>query len=203
MGEAGPRRDGTPRLLTAARNSVSGAIVAVVNEKQLRHKHDRELIEILNEVRVALAGASVLFGFLLIVPFSAGWDDTTGGQETAYVLCFVATVFSVIGLMTPTAYHRARWRERNKERMLRVSHLGAVSGIAFLAIAMTAATFFVMDEISSSATAVVVTALTGGAFVLIWLVLPLSAPYERWDEELDDDEIETLGDQLGAGGEPR
>jgi predicted membrane channel-forming protein YqfA (hemolysin III family) len=174
-----------------------------VDEKRLRKKHDQELIEILNEVRVALAGASVLFGFLLIVPFSAGWDDTSSGQETAYILCFVATVFSVIGLMTPTAYHRARWRERNKERMLRVSHLGAVIGIAFLAIAMTAATYFVMDEIASTASAVVVTALTGGAFVVIWLVLPLSAPYERWDEEFDDEELEQLGDQLGGRDEAR
>lgn len=165
-----------------------------MNEKQLRRKHDRELIEILNEVRVALAGASVLFGFLLIVPFSAGWEDTTGGQETAYVLCFVATVFSVIGLMTPTAYHRARWRERNKERMLRVSHLGAVTGIAFLAVAMTAATYFVMDEVASTVSAVVLTTLAGGAFVVVWAVLPLSAPYERWDEDLED-ELDDLGDE--------
>jgi membrane protein YdbS with pleckstrin-like domain len=170
-----------------------------VDEKRLRRKHDRELIEILNEVRVALAGASVIFGFLLIVPFSAGWDNTTSGQDISYVLCFVATVFSVIGLMTPTAYHSARWRERNKERMLRVSHAGAVSGIAFLAVAMTAATYFVMDEIASTASALILTTLVGGAFVVIWMVVPLSAPYDRWDEDLDEDDLEDGGDSTTSG----
>jgi len=161
-----------------------------VNEKQLRRKHDRELIEILNEVRVALAGSSVLFGFLLVVPFSARWEHRSTGEEAAYVLSFVATVFSVIGLMTPTAYHRLRWRERNKERMLRVSHLGAVSGIGFLAVAMTAATFFVFEELMSTVSAVVLTTLVGGAFAVVWFVVPLSAPYDRWDDDYDEDELE-------------
>jgi uncharacterized membrane protein len=166
-----------------------------VDNKQLRKKRDQELIEILNEVRVALAGASVLFGFLLVVPFSTGWDDRTDGQATAYAVSFLATLLSIVGLMTPTAYHRLRWRERNKERMLRVSHFGAVSGIALLAIAMTAATYFVLEEIASTASAVVVTILAGGAFGVVWFALPLTAPYERWDDELDDDELEELGDE--------
>jgi uncharacterized membrane protein len=166
-----------------------------VDEKQLRRKRDQELIEILNEVRVALAGASVLFGFLLVVPFSTGWDDRTDGQEAAYAVSFLATVFSVVGLMTPTAYHRLRWRERNKERMLRVSQLGVVSGIALLAIAMTAASLFVLEEIASTMWAVIATVLVGGAFAAVWFALPLSAPYERWDDELDDEELERLGDE--------
>jgi membrane protein YdbS with pleckstrin-like domain len=164
-----------------------------VNEKQLRKKRDQELIEILNEVRVALAGASVLFGFLLVVPFSTGWDEATTGQQIAYGIAFVATLLSVVGLMTPTAYHRLRWRDRSKERMLRVSHAGAVAGIALLAIAMTAGTFFVMNELTDSVWTVLVTAVAGLAFLLVWFAVPLSAPYDRWDEEIDDDELEDRG----------
>jgi hypothetical protein len=166
-----------------------------VDEKQLRRKRDQELIEILNEVRVALAGASVLFGFLLVVPFSAGWDDRTEGQEAAYAVAFIGTIFSVVGLMTPTAYHRLRWRERNKERMLRFSHLGAVGGIALLAVAMTAVAYLVIEEIASTLWAVVVTVLVGGVFAAVWFALPLSAPYERWDDDVDDEELERLGDE--------
>jgi membrane protein YdbS with pleckstrin-like domain len=166
-----------------------------VDEKRLRKKRDQELIEILNEVRVALAGASVLFGFLLVVPFSSGWTGASDGQDAAYVIAFVATILSVIGLMTPTAYHRLRWRERNKERMLRVSQFGAVGGIAFLAVAMSAGAYLVLDEVARTAWAVIATSLLGGAFVLVWFALPLSMPYDRWDEDIDEDELERVGDE--------
>ena len=189
MGQARGLGDRSPGLLSRA----PGGIVVGVDEKQLRKKRDQELIEILNEVRVALAGASVLFGFLLIVPFSAGWDGAADSQRAAYVVAFLATLLSVIGFMTPTAYHRLRWRERNKERMLRISHLGTIAGIACLAVAMTAAAYLVIDEMTSTALAVVVTALVGAVFVLVWFALPLSRPYERWDEEPDDDDLDDLG----------
>ena len=157
-----------------------------MNEKQLREKRDQELIEILNEVRVALAGASVLFGFLLVVPFNSGWDDATDSQRAAYVVAFLATLLSVVGLMTPTAYHRLRWRERNKERMLRFSQLGVVAGIA---------------EMARTALALAVTAVAGAAVLLVWYALPLSGPYERWDDEVDDEELHELGShpRIGAG----
>jgi membrane protein YdbS with pleckstrin-like domain len=161
-----------------------------VNEKQLRKKRDQELIEILNEVRVALSGASVLFGFLLVVPFNSGWDDTSRGQHLAYGVAFVATLLSVVGLMTPTAYHRLRWRERNKERMLRISHVGAVGGIASLAVAMTAVTFFVMNELTSMGWVVVATSFAGAVFVVVWFAVPLIGPYDRWDESMSEDELD-------------
>lgn len=169
-----------------------------MDEKRLRKKRDQELMEILNEVRVALSGASVLFGFLLVVPFSTGWDDTTSAQRTAYAIAFLATLLSVVGLMTPTAYHRLRWRERNKERMLRVSHLGAVSGIALLAAAMTSATYFVMNELAGRAWVIVVTVVAGLAFVLVWFGLPLSKPYDRWDDTEDD--LEERGNETTPAG---
>ena len=170
-----------------------------MDDKQLRKKRDQELIEILNEVRVALSGASVLFGFLLVVPFNARWDATSSAQRAAYVVAFLATLLSVIGFMTPTAYHRLRWRERNKERMLRISHFGTIGGIAFLAAAMTAATYLVMDEVAVTWAAALATVLAGAVFLLVWFALPLSRPYDRWDDELDDEELEGLGNHPTIG----
>ena len=118
-----------------------------MEEAALREKEDQELIELLNEARVALSGASVLFGFLLIVPFSARWERTTEVQRGAYVVAFLATLLAVLALMMPTAYHRLRWRERSKERMLRYSHLGAIAGVVCLAVAMTAAVYLVIDTV--------------------------------------------------------
>ena len=96
-----------------------------MDERQLRKKHDRELIELLNELRVALPGVQVLFAFLLVVPFSSRFDvDRT--EKVAYMIALLATVVGTILLMAPSAYHRLRWREKNKERMLRTSNRLAI-----------------------------------------------------------------------------
>jgi amino acid transporter len=153
-----------------------------VEEAALREKEDQELIELLNEARVALSGASVLFGFLLIVPFSARWERTTEVQRGAYVVAFLATLLAVLALMMPTAYHRLRWRERSKERMLRYSHLGAIAGVVCLAVAMTAAVYLVIDTVVSTHWAIAATTVVAGAFGLVWFALPLSTPYDRWDD---------------------
>jgi predicted membrane channel-forming protein YqfA (hemolysin III family) len=160
-----------------------------VDEATLREKEDQELIELLNEARVALSGASVLFGFLLIVPFSARWARTTDTQRDAYVVAFLATLLAVLALMLPTAYHRLRWRERSKERMLHFSHVGAIGGMVCRAIAMTATTFLVIDTVVSTGWAIVVAIAAGAAFALVWFALPLSTPYHRWDA---DDETPTV-----------
>lgn len=164
-----------------------------MDEEELREKRDQELIELLNEARVALAGASVLFGFLLVVPFSAHWQETTNVQRTAYLVAFLATLLAVVALMMPTAYHRLRWRERNKERMLRVSHLGAFGGVVCLALAMTAAVYLVIDTVVTTPWAIAVTSVTAAVFALVWFALPLAAPYERWDDPIPDEELHERG----------
>jgi membrane protein YdbS with pleckstrin-like domain len=156
-----------------------------VDAEELREKRDQELMELLNEARVALSGASVLFGFLLVVPFSARWDHTSDAQRAAYLVAFLATMLAVLGLMTPTAYHRLRWRERNKERMLRVSHFGVLGGVVWLAVAMVAGVYLVIDTVVSTPWAIGVATAVGAAFTLLWFVVPLLMPYRRWDEHVE------------------
>ena len=97
----------------------------------------------------------------------------------------VATVLAVLMLMMPTAYHRLRWRERSKERMLRFSHLGAIGGVLCLAVAMTATVYLVIDTVVSTPWAVAATVLAAAAFGLLWFALPLSTPYDRWDDDVE------------------
>jgi predicted membrane channel-forming protein YqfA (hemolysin III family) len=158
-----------------------------VDEAELSDKRDQELMELLNEARVALSGASVLFGFLLVVPFSARWEHVTEVQRDAYVVAFLSTLLAVLALMSPTAYHRLRWRERSKERMLRVSHRGVFAGVVCLAVAMTSAVYLVIDTVLSTGWAIVVTCIVGAAFAGFWFALPLSSPYDRWDDDVDTD----------------
>ena len=166
-----------------------------MTEEELREKKDTELIELLNEIRVALSGASVLFAFLLVVPFNAGWDETTRPMRSAYAVAFLATLFAVITLMTPTVYHRLRWRERDKERMLRIANLTTLAGMTLFAVAMAAAAYLVIDSVVNTMYALVVTVVTSAFFLLLWLAVPLNAPYDRWDEHVTIDEMHDRGDE--------
>ena len=92
---------------------------------------DRELIELLNELRVVLPGVQVLFAFLLAVPFSSGWTRVTDLQRDVFFLAFICTAAASILLIAPSAYHRLRWREGDKEQMLRTSNRLAIAGTTF------------------------------------------------------------------------
>ncbi len=155
---------------------------------QLRKKRDRELIELLNELRVVLPGVQVLFAFLLIAPFNTGWRGVTELQRVAYLVALASTVLGSAFLIAPTAYHRLRWRERNKEAMLRVSNRLAIAGLGCVALAMTASVFLVVEEIASSAVATLLAAASGVVFGTGWFLLPLTRPYDRWDEDPPGDE---------------
>jgi predicted membrane channel-forming protein YqfA (hemolysin III family) len=149
--------------------------------ESLRKKHDKELIELLNELRVALPGVQVLFAFLLVAPFSARFADEA--NTTAYMVALCATLVATALLIAPSAYHRLRWREENKERMLRTSNRLAIAGIAAIAVAMTASMYLVTDVLLSHPAAIAVTAASAVVLALGWFVLPLSTPYDRWDDD--------------------
>jgi Family of unknown function (DUF6328) len=159
-----------------------------VDERQLRKKHDRELIELLNELRVALPGVQVLFAFLLVAPFSSKFK-VDGVQKASYLVALLTAVLGTILLIAPSAYHRLRWRERNKEPMLRASNRFAIAGLAFIAVAMSASLFLVTDVLLPRTAAALLTAAAGACFALAWFAFPLSTPYDRWDDDdLDDEE---------------
>ena len=142
---------------------------------------NRELIELLNELRVALPGAQVLFAFLLVVPFNSRFE---ADQKPAYIVALSATLLATALLIAPSAYHRLRWRERNKERMLRVSNRLAIAGIAAVAVAMTASVYLVTDVLFDTVGTVLCSVASAIVFALCWFALPLSAPYDRWDDDL-------------------
>jgi hypothetical protein len=134
---------------------------------------NRELIELLNELRVALPGVQVLFAFLLTVPFSSRFSDLNDGQRAVYFVTFVATTIAITLFMAPTAYHRLRFRQGDKEQMLRTSNVFAIGGIAFLAIAMTAAVVLTADLLFGLGTAAVVGAVAFALLVWAWFAIPL------------------------------
>ena len=143
-------------------------------EETHEERVNRELIELLNELRVALPGVQVLFAFLLAVPFSQRFGETTDLQRDAFMVALLSTLAGSVFLIAPSAYHRIRFRDRDKEELLQISNAFAIVGLVFLAIGMTSVVFLVTDMIFKGPFTAVVTSVTAGLFALVWFVLPLA-----------------------------
>lgn len=138
-----------------------------------RDRVNRELIELLNELRVALPGVQVLFAFLLAVPFAQGWQQTTGFQRDVFYATLLATAVSTALLIAPSAYHRLSFREGQKESILFDSNKMTIAGIAFLALAMIGVIVLITDVLYGS-TAVTVAGIAAVlVFGFLWFVFPL------------------------------
>jgi hypothetical protein len=136
-------------------------------------KQDRELIELLNELRVALPGVQVLFAFLLAVPFQQGFTKVTDTQKAAVFVALVCTAISTALLITPSSFHRIQWRAHDKEKLLVISNRLTIAGLAFLAAAMTSAVFLITDFIYGGPLSTWVAAGAGLLFALLWYAIPL------------------------------
>jgi hypothetical protein len=135
---------------------------------------DRELIELLNELRVTLPGVQVLFAFLLIAPFSQGFERVNDLQKYAYLAALTFAALGSAFLIAPTPYHRIRFRDRDKEAMLRIGNRLALGGTVCLAIGISCALFFVTDFLFRSPLPALLTAGVAGVIVTLWYALPLS-----------------------------
>jgi hypothetical protein len=134
---------------------------------------DRELEELLQELRVALPGVQILFAFLLIVPFNQRFEQVTQLQRNVYFVALLCALASLVLFIAPTAYHRIRFRDYDKERMVFTSTWFSRVGLVFLAIALTASSFFVTDFLFGRAPALLVGLGAVASFGGVWFGLPL------------------------------
>jgi hypothetical protein len=135
---------------------------------------DRELIELLNELRVALPGVQVLFAFLLTVPFAQGFAQTTDFQRDLLFAVLSATAISAALLIAPSAWHRIHFRQRDKEHMLLTSNKLTIAGLFFLALAMVGAVMLIADFMFSSAVTIVSGIAATLVFGLLWAIVPVA-----------------------------
>jgi uncharacterized protein involved in cysteine biosynthesis len=142
-------------------------------EESQRERVDRNLQEMLGELRVALPGVQVLFAFLLVVPFNQRFGQVTDFQKTLYLITLLFTTASSICLIAPSAHHRLEFRRQDKEKIVTTGNRIVVVGLALLAIAMTGAVLFVTDVVYGTATTIAAAAGVALAFALLWFVIPL------------------------------
>jgi cation transport ATPase len=146
----------------------------VPEEETKDDRLDRELEELLQELRIALPGVQILFAFLLVVPFNNRFAQTDDLQRNVWFAALLLALGSVACFITPTAYHRLRFREFDKERLVLTATRLAVVGLVCLATALSASAFFVTGFVFSDRAAAFVTALAAGTIGGLWFALPLT-----------------------------
>ena len=134
---------------------------------------DRNLDELLQGLRVALPGIQVLFAFLLVVPFQQGWTDVTSFEKSVYYVTLLLTAAACICLIAPTARHRIRFRELDKEWIVRTSNRLAIAGLAFIGAAICGVLLLVSHVVYDGAIVGVAPAVVGALILWVWFGAPL------------------------------
>ena len=137
-----------------------------------KERVDRELMELLNELRVALPGVQILFAFLLIVPFQQSMGQSTDFQRGVYFLTLVAVCVATGLLMAPAAQHRVLFRQQDKEGLLRRSSRSAYAGLVVLAVAIASAVLLVTDVLFSRTQAWVTAGAVAALLAWWWIAVP-------------------------------
>jgi hypothetical protein len=128
---------------------------------------DRELLELLNELRVIMPGVQVLFGFLLTVPFQQGFTRINDFQRITYFVTLLLTAGAAAFLMAPSAFHRLTFRLGQKPYLIRLGTRQTIIGMALLLLAMNGAILLLTDILFHDT--VVVITVAGTAIVFLWL----------------------------------
>jgi hypothetical protein len=137
-------------------------------------KRDRQMIELLNELRVALPGVQILFAFLLTVPFSQRFGDLTPFQRDVYYVTLIATALSAACLIAPSAAHRLRFHQGEREWIVESANELMIWGLVFLAIALGGSVLLITDLMFDGARVWIYTAVVGAIILGLWFVRPLA-----------------------------
>jgi hypothetical protein len=116
-------------------------------EESEAERLDRELSELVQELRVLLPGITVLFGFLLTLSFSRQFEDITGAEQVLFMVAFLSTALSVVLLVAPGVRHRTRFRDGDKEALIRSGNRLTIAGSVLLAVALAAVTTLVCEHL--------------------------------------------------------
>jgi hypothetical protein len=144
---------------------------------------DRNVMELLNELRVVGIGIQVMFGFLLTIPFDNRFTKLSQAQHAIYLTTVMLAVLSTALLVAPVAYHRLLFRRHEKESLVQVTNVLAIAGLVTVGLAVSCAVLLVVSFVAPGIPTVVITAIAVLAFAGLWFVLPLS----RRDRDDHDD----------------
>ena len=137
-------------------------------------RDDRNLAELLQELRVAGLGVQVLFGFLLSLPFTTAFKQLNGGERDLYLVCLILAAVAAALLLAPVAYHRLVFRQGEKEKLVRSANIMAILGLITVGLAVSASVLLVTAFVAGYGTGSVIAALVLAMFGLLWFAYPLT-----------------------------
>jgi len=140
-----------------------------MNEEE---KRDRQFIELLNELRVALPGVQILFAFLLTAPFAQGFQRITDTQKTLFYATLLATAASLICLIAPSATHRMRFHKSDRAFIVESANKFLIAGLAFMGTAIVLAIAMVTDFLYDHWIVWVAPLAIAGALAGVWFIRP-------------------------------
>jgi uncharacterized membrane protein len=146
-------------------------------------RNDRNLDNLLQELRVAGLGVQVLFGFLLALPFSNRFVRLSTEERGLYQVSLLTAALSTALLITPVAYHRWVFRRHEKGRLLRTANICALAGLASVALAIATAVALVLSFVGTGWVVPVFVPITVMVFVALWFGVPIHDRIVHRDEE--------------------
>ena len=134
---------------------------------------DRNLDEMMGELRVVVTGVQVLFAFLLIVPFNSGFVGIGPFERTVYLVTLVCSALAAVCVIMPAAYHRVLFRQDDKRHVVHVANQVTLVGLALLAVAMCGSLLLVTTKLYGATAGTITAALVAAAFAALWFIAPL------------------------------
>ncbi|RKQ87656.1 hypothetical protein C8N24_5681 [Solirubrobacter pauli] len=142
-----------------------------MNEEE---KRDRQMMELLNELRVALPGVQFLLAFLLTVPFANRFEQVTAFEKTVFYAALLCTAASVVFLIAPSATHRLRFHQRDRTFVIESANKYLIAGLACLGVALILALTMVTSFLYESWIVIAGPGAIGLLLVTVWIIRPLS-----------------------------
>jgi cobalamin synthase len=136
-------------------------------------KSDRQMAELLQELRIALPGVQILFAFLLTVPFAMGFQKVTPFQRDLYYATLIATAASTVCFIAPTATHRLRFHQNERRYIIESSNRLLIVGLVFLGLAILGAFSLITDYLFDLGTHWYWPAAIAVLLVALWFGRPL------------------------------
>jgi hypothetical protein len=136
-------------------------------------RYDRNLSELMGELRVALPGVQVLFAFLLVAPFNQRFGSISHFERRLYLATLLCTLLASILLIAPTIIHRLEFHQGEKAYVVQTANRLTIAGLSVFAVAMTSAVLLITRYLFGPATAIITTAIVAAAFALILFAVPV------------------------------